>query len=96
MLLTALMDAALVLAVLLVIRLAIGFFGVTAVHPAGRWYLAITRPLAVPVVGDRAVRTPYGGVFGVDAGIVIFGLLLAEWALAVMRKHTVANTEGTS
>jgi hypothetical protein len=94
LLLTALMDAALVLAVLLLIRLAIGFFGIMTVNPAGSWYLAVTRPLAVPVVGDWAVRTPYGGVFSVDAGIVILGLLVVEWALATMRRRRFPQMEG--
>ena len=96
LLLTALMDAALVLAALLLIRLAVAFFGVTTVHPIGRWYLEVTRRLVVPVVGDWAVRTPYGGVFGVDAGIVILGLLVVEWALGLTRKRLSARTEGTS
>ena len=94
LLLTALMDAALVLALLLLLRLAVGFFGVMTVHPAGHWYLAVTRPLAVPVVGGWAPRTPYGGVFSVDAGIVILGLLVVEWALATWRKRRFPPMEG--
>jgi hypothetical protein len=96
LLVTALMDAALVLAALVLIRLAVGFFGATTVHPMGHWYLEVTKHLVVPVVGDWAVRTPYGGVFSVDAGIVILGLLVAEWALALTRKRLSARTEGTS
>lgn len=85
--LTVLVDIALVVAVLLLVRLVVGFFGVTAVNPVGRWYLRLTAPLAVPVAGDWEVRTPYGGVFAVDAGILIIGALVVEWALARLRSR---------
>ena len=85
--LTALMDVVLVLAVLLLVRLVIGFFSAAAITPAGAWYLQITSRLVPPVVGDRSVITPYGGVFSVDTGIVIFGLLFIEWVLASARRR---------
>ncbi len=84
--LTAVMDVLLVIAVLLLARLAIGFFSVTATSAFGAWYLRLTAPVALPVAGGWAVRTPYGGAFLVDTGIVILGLLVLEWLLSVVRR----------
>ena len=77
-----LMDVLLVLAVLVLLRLVVGFFGTLAVSGAGAWYLAATRALVPPVAGAWSISSPYGGVFSVDAGIVIMVLLLAEWLFA--------------
>jgi hypothetical protein len=85
--LTALMDVALVLAVLLTGRLFVGFFSAVSVTQFGSWYLVVTSHLAPPLAGNWSVRTPYGGAFSVDTGIVIIGLLLIEWALATARRR---------
>jgi hypothetical protein len=84
---TALMDVVLVLALLLLVRLLFGFFQVLAINQAGAWYLELTSRLVPPIAGDWAVRSPYGGVFSVDTGIVIVFLLLMEWVLARARKR---------
>jgi hypothetical protein len=85
--LTALMDVALVLAVLLTGRLFIGFFSATSVTQFGSWYMHVTSRLTPPVAGNWLVRTPYGGLFSVDTGMVIIGLLVFEWALATSRRR---------
>ena len=84
------MDVLLVLAVLMFFRLVIGFFGVLAASPTGAWYLTITRGLVPSVAGGWVVRSPYGGVFSVDAAIVIVVLLAIEWLLAA-RSASPAN-----
>jgi hypothetical protein len=78
------MDVLLVLAILVAVRLTIGFFGPLAATTVGAWYLGVTHALVPPIAGAWAVRTPYGGVFSVDAGIVIVVLLVAEWLLATV------------
>ena len=78
-----LMDSALVLAVLVLMRMLVGYFGSTAVAPVGRWFLTVTSPLVPPLAGGHLVPTPYGGQFSVDATAVIVILLLIEWAFAV-------------
>jgi hypothetical protein len=92
---TALMDVVLVLAILLLLRLVTGFFQTLSVSQTGTWYLAVTSHLVPPVAGDWAVRSPYGGVFSVDTGIVIVFLLFTEWALAKARKSLTGREEAT-
>jgi hypothetical protein len=77
------MDIVLVLALLVFARLVVSFFGVLAVSTAGSWYLNATRAIVPPIIGAWSVRSPYGGVFSVDAGIVIVVLLVIEWLVAV-------------
>ena len=88
------MDILLVLAVLVFVRLVVSFFGVLAVSNAGAWYLTATRALVPPIAGAWSIRSPYGGVFSVDAGIVIVGLLVAEWLFAVASARPVADGPG--
>ncbi len=83
--LTAVIDILLVMAVLLLLRLVVGFFSAAATTALGTWYLRVTDPLAPHVAGGWSVRTPYGGVFSVDTGIVIIGLLMLEWLIALLR-----------
>jgi hypothetical protein len=92
---TALMDVVLVLAVLLLARLVVGFFQILMVNQAGAWYLELTSRLAPPIAGGWAVRSPYGGVFSVDTGMVIVVLVLIEWILARARKRLADDREGT-
>jgi hypothetical protein len=91
---TALMDVVLVLAVLLLTRLFVGFFQVLTINPGGAWYLELTSRLVPPLAGDWAVRSPYGGVFSVDTGMVIVLLLLVEWVLARARKRIIDDQGG--
>ena len=78
----AVMDVLVVLAVLVLLRMTIGFFGGVAASGPGAWYLSVTRALVPPIAGAWSVRSPYGGVFSVDAGMVIVILLFAEWLLS--------------
>jgi hypothetical protein len=62
---------------------------VLTVNQAGAWYLELTSRLVPPVAGDWAVRSPYGGVFSVDTGMVIVFLLFMEWMLARARRRLI-------
>ena len=78
-----LMDVALVLAVLVLMRMLVGYFGSTAVAPVGRVFLSVTSPLVPPVAGGHSMPTPYGGQFSLDATAFIVILLFVEWVFAV-------------
>ena len=81
---TFVMNALLVLAVLLLLRFVVEFFGALAASDAGRVLVALTDVLHVPL-GLTAPRTPYGGVFDSDAAVTILLLLFVEWLLSVVR-----------
>jgi hypothetical protein len=92
--LRALMDVLVVLAVLLLVRVIVAYFGALAATRAGSWYLATTRALAPPVLGAWSMTSPYGGVFTVGAGIVIVVLLTAEWILAAASSRRAERRSG--
>jgi len=85
-------DVLLVLAVLVLLRLVVSFFGVLAVSGMGSWYLRLTGALVPPVAGVWVVRSPYGGVFSIDAAIVVAVLLLAEWLAAALSARAKRRT----
>jgi hypothetical protein len=82
--LTAIMNVLFFLAALLTVRIGIEFFGVLAMTTAGRVIVEFTDFLVLPL-GVAGVRTPYGGIFDVEAAITVVALLLVEWALSVAR-----------
>jgi hypothetical protein len=84
-LLLALMDMVLVVAVLLVVRIVVAFFGQLAGSPAGEAYLSATALLS-PRLGVSPVPSPFGGAFDTGAAILCGGLLIIEWILSVARK----------
>jgi hypothetical protein len=82
--LTAFMNIIFFTAALLTARIVIEFFGTLAMTTAGSVIVDITDFLVLPL-GIAAVRTPYGGIFDVEAAITVALLLLLEWALSVAR-----------
>jgi len=90
----ALMDALLVLAVMVFLRMLVAFFATVAASAAGSWYLSATRSLVPPIAGAWSIRSPYGGAFSVDAGIVIVVLLFAEWLLAAASSRAAEKGTG--
>jgi hypothetical protein len=80
------MDLIIVAAVAETIRMVVRFFGQLAAQEWGRVVIELTDLLTLPF-GVDAIRTPYGGVFDVDAALTIAVLLLAEWALSVVRSR---------
>jgi hypothetical protein len=90
------MDAALVLAVLVLMRMLVGYFGTTSVAPAGHYFLAITSPLVPPVAGGHSMPTPYGGQFSLDATAVIVILLFVEWVFAAALGRSQPELKGSA
>jgi hypothetical protein len=84
--LTAFMNVLFVLGMLLTGRIVIEFFGALAMTAMGRVIVEITEFLVLPL-DLGGVRTPYGGVFDVDAAITVVLVLLLEWVLSVLRSR---------
>lgn len=84
--LTVVMDLLVVLAIAETGRLVVGFFGTLASQGWGEAVLAITKVFTIPL-GVEAIKTPYGGVFDVDAALTIMVLMLGEWALGMVRSR---------
>jgi len=78
------MNAVLVLACVLLLRLIVDFFGAIAARDAGRMLVTLTDPLYVPF-GLTSPRTPYGGVFDSDIAVTILVLVAFEWLLSLVR-----------
>jgi hypothetical protein len=83
--LTIVMDLLVILAVILVLRIVVEFFGVLAAQSWGKSLLSVTRFLVVPFK-LKAIATPYGGAFDIDASATVLLLLAVEWALGVARR----------
>jgi hypothetical protein len=84
-LLLIVMDLLVVLAVVLVLRIVVEFFGVLAAASWGKAVVTLTRPITIPA-GVRPITTPYGGVFDVNAALTVVVLLGIEWAVGVARR----------
>ncbi len=84
---TIIMDLLIVVAVAVTARLVVSFFGVLAASIVGKVIIAFTDPVTIPL-GLEAIKTPYGGVFDVDAALTIAVLLAAEWALSLARSRS--------
>ncbi len=85
-LLTIIMDILVVVAVAETVRLVIMFFGQLASTGWGKAIVALTNPVTIQF-GVDAIKTPYGGVFDVNAALTVVALLLAEWLLSVVRSR---------
>lgn len=85
-LITVVMNILILVAVLLVVRIVIEFWGALAAQAWADAIITITDYLVVPF-GVEPIKTPYGGVFDVDAALTVGALLLAEWALAIGRNR---------
>ncbi len=81
---TILMNIIVLLAVALAVKVVLAFFGTLA---AQEWAAAIIEitDIITPPFGVDAITTPYGGVFDVNAGLTVGGLLLLEWGLSAAR-----------
>ncbi|HET6352542.1 MAG TPA: hypothetical protein VFG89_10510 [Coriobacteriia bacterium] len=84
---TIVMDLLVIVAIAVTCRLVVSFFGVLAAGTVGKVILAFTDPVTIPL-GMDAIKTPYGGIFDVDAGLTIVILLLAEWVLSLVRSRS--------
>jgi hypothetical protein len=82
---TILMDVLVVVAVVLVAHLVIVFFGQIAGQAWAKSVVDITRRVVVPL-GGGAIKTPYGGVFDMNAAGTVLIVLGIEWLLGVVRR----------
>lgn len=78
------MNVLVLLAIAVTARLVVEFFGQLAAQQWGKLIIALTNPLVIPF-GLDPIKTPYGGVFDVNAGITVAVFLGAEWLLSSIR-----------
>ncbi len=84
--LTVIMDVLVAVAIAVTIRLAVEFFGQLASQSWGEAIIALTGPLTIPF-GVDSIKTPYGGIFDVNAAGTIVLILIIEWVLSVARSR---------
>jgi len=75
------MNLLIVVAVIDTARIVVQFFGTLATQSWGEALIRITDLTVIPF-GVELMKTPYGGIFDVDAGLTVAVLLLIEWALS--------------
>lgn len=80
------MNVAFAFAVALAIRLGVVFFGGISSSVVGELVTHLTDPLVLPF-GIEEIKTPYGGVFDVDAALTIGVLLVVEWVLSLVHSR---------
>jgi hypothetical protein len=83
---TLVMDVLVAVAVMALAHLVFGFFGTAAASSWGKGILGVTGMFVLPF-GIEPVRTPYAGLFEVDAAATIVILLAAEWLLGLVRRN---------
>lgn len=81
---TIVMNLLVVAAVLTTVRIFVRYFGVLESSGPGEAIVVASNPF-VASVGFQDVRSPYAGVFDVNATVSIVGILLVEWLLSVVR-----------
>ena len=84
-LITLLMDFLVVVAVVLVAHMVIVFFGQLAGQAWAKGIVALTSKAVIPF-GVASIKTPYRGVFDVNAAGTVFVLLGIEWVLGGVRR----------
>ena len=85
-LITVLMNIFVVLAVVLTAKVVVVFFGALATQAWAEALVSITDLVTVPW-GIDSLKTPYGGVFDVNAAVTIAAVLLVEWLLSLARNR---------
>ena len=84
---TIIMNVLIACAIAITARLVVEFFGQLAAQGWGKALVALTNPILIPF-GVDAIKTPYGGVFDVDAAIMVAVFLGAEWILSGIRSRS--------
>jgi len=80
------LNLLIVVAIVLTARLVVEFFGQLAAQQWGKALVALSQPLLIPF-GLEGIKTPYGGVFDVNAAMMIVLVLAAEWLLSGIRSR---------
>lgn len=84
--LTIVMDVLVAVAIAEAVRLVVQFFGQLSSQSWGEAIIALTNPITLSL-GIEAIKTPYGGVFDVNAAFTVVIVLIAEWLLSVIRSR---------
>jgi len=84
--LTIVMDVLVVVAIAETLRIVVLFFGQLSSQGWGKVVVALTDPITISF-GAEAIKTPYGGVFDVNAAITVVVVLLLEFLLSIMRSR---------
>lgn len=79
------MNVLFVIAVALLLRVLVRYFGVLSSSTPGEAILTLTAPLVVPF-GIHSVRSLYGGVFEINATVTMVLVLLGEWFMSMLRR----------
>jgi hypothetical protein len=82
--LTIVQDVLIACAIALTVRLLVEFFGQLSATSWGKAIVAFTTPLVIPF-GVHSVKTPYGGIFELNAALMIGVFLIAEWVVGTIR-----------
>jgi hypothetical protein len=85
LILTIVMDALWVWALILLVAVVVAFFGFLADSSLGHTFLGFASKLVLPL-GLKPVHTPYGGWLNVNAAATVLILLAAEWVLSMVRR----------
>jgi hypothetical protein len=85
-LVTVAMNLLILLAIMLVVRIVVLFFGTLAAQGWAQAFVTISDYLVIPF-GIEQIKTPYGGVLDVDAALTVATFIVAEWALSVARNR---------
>jgi len=83
---TVVMNLLILVAIMLVVRIVLEFWGALAAQTWAEAILRITDYLVIPF-GVAPIKTPYGGFFDVDAALTVGTLLVTEWVLTVGRSR---------
>lgn len=83
---TVIMDVLVAIAIALTARIVILFFGSLYAMPWAKAVVSFTSLFVLPL-HLHPIRTPYGGVFDLNAAVTIVVVLLAEWALSAIRSR---------
>jgi hypothetical protein len=84
--LTIVMDLLVIVAVADTVRMVVRFFGAFADKSWGELIVALTSPITIGF-GFEAIKTPYSGVFDVNAALTVLAVLVVEWVLSIVRSR---------
>jgi len=85
MLVTLLMDALVLAAVVVLARIVLLFFGHVAAMPLSRTVAGLASRAVIPF-GLAPMPTPYAGVFDLNAAATVVAVLAVEWLVGMLRR----------
>jgi hypothetical protein len=85
MLVTVVAGLLVLVELLVLTHLVVLFFGPAATHSWGQAVSGLASHFVVPI-GIGPLRTPYAGVFDLDAGATVLLVLFAGWVVGTFRR----------